>query len=71
MVGKDSFQLGANAVSLKENLKMAVCKARFTEDQRESTWRCPINTQGRFIRIQLEKLNSLSIAEVEVTNFSL
>lgn len=66
MVGKDPFQPGANAIALKENLRAATCKARFTDDKRSSTWRCPANTQGRYVRVQLETYNSLSLAEVEV-----
>jgi hypothetical protein len=66
MVGKDPFQTGANAIVLKESLRAAVCKCRFTEDKRASTWRCPAQTQGRYVRVQLETYNSLSIAEVEV-----
>eukprot|EP01036_Dinobryon_divergens_P023212 gene23212-31534_t len=69
MVGKDRFQPAANAIALKESLRAATCKARFTDDKRSSTWRCPANTQGRFIRVQLETYNSLSLAEVEVFGY--
>jgi hypothetical protein len=66
MVGKDPFQLAANAIALKENLRAATCKARFVDNRRASTWRCPANTQGRYVRVQLETYNSLSLAEVQV-----
>mmetsp|Transcript_28680 Transcript_28680/g.39355 ORF Transcript_28680/g.39355 Transcript_28680/m.39355 type:complete len:724 (+) Transcript_28680:94-2265(+) len=69
MIGKDPFQQIANAVSLKENLRSAVCKARFADDKRASTWRCPAQSQGRYVRIQLEGYNSLSIAEIEIYGY--
>ncbi len=43
-----------------------MARNRFTENLRCSTWRCPANTQGRFIRVQLERFNYLHLAEVEV-----
>eukprot|EP01039_Chlorochromonas_danica_P008552 gene8552-9425_t len=69
MIGRDPFPKAANIISLKESLRIAVCKAKFTEDKRVSTWRCPGNAQGRYIRIQLERYNTLSLAQVEVFGY--
>ncbi|RYG70388.1 hypothetical protein EON64_00275 [archaeon] len=69
MVGRDPFPTGANVISLKESLRLAVCKAKLTEDKRVSTWRCPSNAQGRYVRIQLERYNTLSVAQVEVFGY--
>lgn len=69
MVGRESFPKEANIVSLKDSLRTAVSKAKFTENKRISTWRCPANTQGRFIRLQLEKYNTLSVAEIEIFGY--
>lgn len=69
MIGKDPFQPGANAIALKENLRNAVCKTKFEENKRASSWRCPPNSQGRYVRIQLEMYNTLSLAEVEVFGY--
>jgi len=69
MIGREPFLPGADAVSLKENLKMAVCKARFTEDKRASTWRCPSTASGRYIRLQLERYNTLAVAQIEVFGY--
>ena len=52
--------------SLKENLDMAISSTRFSENQRLSTWNCPIGTQGRYVRLQLEGENFLNVAEIEV-----
>jgi len=70
MVGRDPFLKTADVVSLKDNLRSAVCRAKLTEDRRCSTWRCPANTQGRYVRLQLEKFNTLSVAEIEVFGYT-
>lgn len=69
MIGRDPFLKSNDVVSLKENLKNAVCRAKLTENKRVSTWRCPANAQGRYIRIQLEKYSTLSVAEIEVFGY--
>jgi hypothetical protein len=69
MVGRDPFAKTADVVSLKENLRTAVCRAKLTENKRVSTWRCPANAQGRYIRVQLEKFSTLSVAEIEVFGY--
>lgn len=69
MVGRDPFPKSANIISLKEGLRTAVARAKLTEDRRVSTWRCPSNTQGRYVRVQLEKYNSLTVAEIEVYGY--
>eukprot|EP01038_Epipyxis_sp_PR26KG_P010397 gene10397-13965_t len=66
MIGRDPFQKTPSAISLRENLRNAVCKVKFTEDKRVSTWRCPVNAQGRYVRLQIEQFNMLSVAEIEV-----
>mmetsp|Transcript_11175 Transcript_11175/g.18304 ORF Transcript_11175/g.18304 Transcript_11175/m.18304 type:complete len:1490 (-) Transcript_11175:3642-8111(-) len=69
MVGRDPFLKPADSMSLKENLKNAVCRAKLTENMRCSTWRCPANAQGRYVRVQLEKFQTLSVAEIEVYGY--
>lgn len=66
MVGRDPFEEGGGKVSLKNNLRDAVAKARFTDNVRASRWKCPANTQGRYVRVQLEGFAMLNIAELEV-----
>jgi hypothetical protein len=69
MVGREAFSKEANIVSLKDSLRTSVAKAKFTENKRVSTWRCPSHTQGRYIRLQLEKYSTLSVAEIEVYGY--
>lgn len=69
MVGRDPFPSEANIASLKDGLRTAICKAKFTENKRVSIWRLPANAQGRYIRVQLEQYTSLSLAEVEVFGY--
>lgn len=72
MVGRDPFDPQLNQVGFKNNLRNAVAKAKFTENQRVSSWHCPTNTQGRYVRVQLEQYQQLGLAEVEVFgNFGL
>jgi len=66
MISTDPFERAVGAISLKKSLKQAVAKVKFTEDQRMSTWRCPINTQGRYIRVQLEGFQFLTLAQVQI-----
>jgi hypothetical protein len=69
MVSTDPFENSTGAMSLKLGLKQAIAKVRFTEDQRVSVWKPPRNTVARYVRVQLEGLNFLSLAEVEVMGF--
>lgn len=69
MVGRDPFLTETTVVGLKENLRRSVCKSKFTEDKRISTWRCPAMTQGRYVRLQLERYNTLSVAEIEIYGY--
>ena len=66
MVGQEVFSKELTPQALKDNLKKAVAKVKFVDNMRVSQWRCPANTQSRFVRIQLEGFNQLTIAELEV-----
>jgi hypothetical protein len=59
MIGHEPFGKELTPNALKVNLKMAIAKVRFVDNQRMSFWRCPGNTQGRYVRIQLEGFNTL------------
>jgi alpha-tubulin suppressor-like RCC1 family protein/Ca2+-binding EF-hand superfamily protein len=69
MIGQEPFKQELNASSLKDNLRKAVAKVKFTEDSRVSVWTCPLSTQGRYVRVQLEGFNFLSLAQIEVMGF--
>jgi len=69
MIGHEPFGKELTPNALKDNLKMAIAKVRFVDNQRMSFWRCPGNTQGRYVRIQLEGFNTLSIAQLEVLGY--
>ena len=66
MVSRDPFNQDLNQIGLKENMRNAVAKVKFTEDMRMSSWHLPANSQAQFIRVQLEAFETLSIAEIEV-----
>jgi alpha-tubulin suppressor-like RCC1 family protein len=66
MVAQEPFETDLTPFSLRSNLKKAMAKVRFTEDNRLSQWRLPSNTQIRYIRVQLEGLNTLCLGQVEV-----
>lgn len=69
MIGHQPFSKDLTPAALKDNLKQAVAKVRFVDNNRASYWRCPGNTQGRYVRIQLEGYNTLSIAQLEVLGY--
>ena len=46
-----------------------MAKAKLTEDKRVSTWVCPTMCQARYVRVQLERFNPLSVAEIEVFGY--
>ena len=69
MVGQEPFKKDLNPMALKDNLKKAVAKVKFTDNQRISQWKCPINTQARYVRVQLEGYNMLTIAQLEILGF--
>jgi alpha-tubulin suppressor-like RCC1 family protein/Ca2+-binding EF-hand superfamily protein len=72
MLGREPFDKQLNQVGIKNNIRDAVAKVKFTENQRMSTWHTPANTQGRYVRLQLESYEALCVAEVEVMgNFGL
>jgi hypothetical protein len=66
MIGAEPFKKEIHLNAVKENIREAVAKVKFTENMRMNSWRCPANTQGRYIRIQLEGFNFLHLAEVQV-----
>lgn len=66
MISQDPFEKSSGSISLKNSLKQSVAKVKFAEDKRMSTWRTPLNTQGRYVRVQLEGFNFLTLAQVEV-----
>ena len=47
-------------------LEEADCARKFTENVRCSEWTVPVNTTGRYIRLQLEKKNFLHFSQLEV-----
>merc|ERR1711871_180939 len=51
---------------LEEALDAADCARRFDENVRCTEWTVPVNTTGRYVRIQLEKKNFLHFAQLEV-----
>lgn len=69
MIGSDPFSKECNSFSLRDNLKKATCKVKFVDDKRVSSWRCPAKTYGRYVRVQLEGYNSLSIAELQIFGY--
>ena len=66
MVGLFPFERSVGADSLYRSLEAATAKAKFSEHSRLSAWKCPVNTQGRYVRVQLEGFNYLTLAEVEI-----
>ena len=72
LVGRDPFDVQLNQVGFKNNLRDSVCKIKFSDNKRMSSWHTPANTQGRYVRVQLESFEQLGIAEIEVFgNFGL
>jgi alpha-tubulin suppressor-like RCC1 family protein/Ca2+-binding EF-hand superfamily protein len=66
MIGRVPFDKQTNQIGIKNNLRDAVAKTKFTENQRMSSWHVPANIQGRYIRVQLEAYETLCVAEIEV-----
>lgn len=66
MIGIDPFDRTPGGVGLQNAKSECVAKMKFTENTRVSSWKCPGNTQGRYVRVQLEGFNFLSVAQVEV-----
>ena len=66
MIGNEPFSTLLTEYAFKENIRKATFKVKFTEDQRLSTWKCPAACRGRFVRVQLEGYNFLSLCEVEI-----
>ena len=66
MVSVDPFERSVGPISLKNSLKQAKAKTKFTENVRCSTWTLPMNIQARYVRVQLEGFNFLTLAQVEI-----
>lgn len=66
LIGKSPFDKATNPTSLKGNISQSVAKMKFSENKRLSLWKCPNNTIGRFVRIQLQEFSYLNLAEIEV-----
>lgn len=70
MIGNEPFSALCTGHALRENLRKALFKVKFTEENRQSVWRCPSSCRGRYVRIQLEGYNFLAINEVEILGTS-
>lgn len=66
MINREPFSKIEGQVGLKDNLRDAVAKVKFTENQRMSSWFLPKNSQGQYVRVQLEGFETLNVAELEV-----
>ena len=66
MISREALPTQEGKIGMNNALRDCVAKMRFTENQRLSSWHLPKNSQGRFVRVQLELFETLSIAEVEV-----
>ena len=66
MISNDPFENSTGNISLKKSLAQSIAKTKFTENSRMSTWKTPKNTQGQYIRVQLEGFNFLTLAQVEI-----
>lgn len=66
MIGNEPFSTLCTGHALRENIRRALFKVKFTEENRLSIWRCPSSCRGRYVRVQLEGYNFLSINEVQV-----
>lgn len=58
----------APLLSFAAEIALAKCEARkrFKKEKRLLTWHCPENTTARYIRVQLEGMDYLHMAQVEV-----
>lgn len=66
MIGKQEFEKGTNVSSLNRNINSSLAKMKFVENNRLLKWKCPPNTVGRYVRVQLKGTNFLNIAQLEV-----
>jgi hypothetical protein len=64
IVSEAPFPKGPGSLQAAIAISEEAC--RFDSGGRFFTWQLPINTVGRYVRVQLEKMNSLHLAEVEV-----
>jgi alpha-tubulin suppressor-like RCC1 family protein len=69
MAGREPFIEECTPANLKENLRLSACKMKFVENKRATVWRVPANIQARYVRVQLEQFNTLSVAEIEVFGY--
>ena len=69
MISNDPYQNFTGQGALKASLEQSIAKVRFTEEKRTSVWKVPAGTIGRFIRVQIEGVNFLNLAEVEVFGY--
>jgi hypothetical protein len=66
LIGTHPFSSHCTEHAFKKNISNAQFKVKLTEENRLSVWKCPASARGRYVRIQLEGFNFLSICEVEI-----
>lgn len=66
MISREPLSTKEGKIGMNDSLRDSVAKMRFTENQRMSSWQLPKNSQGRYVRVQLELFETLSLAEIEV-----
>jgi hypothetical protein len=66
IVADDPFASTVGGDSLRAALSYAKARCKLTEPKRCSVWRLPEQSNGRYIRVQIEGFDFLHLAEVQV-----
>ena len=66
MVSESPFEKSTGGANLSKAFNCSVARKKFTAVKRRTTWTLPVNTTGRYIRVQLESTNYLHFAQLEI-----
>ena len=66
MISASPFEKGTGGDNLSGSFNMAVARKKFTAVKRRTTWSLPVNTVGRYVRVQLESTNYLHFAQCQI-----
>ena len=66
MVSESPFEKTTGGANLSNSFSASVARKKFTAVKRRTTWLLPVNTIGRYVRVQLESTNYLHFAQLEI-----
>ena len=66
MISASPFEKATGGSNLSDSFNRSSARKKFTAVKRRTKWSLPVNTVGRYVRVQLESTNYLHFAQCQI-----